>query len=256
MKVYKVISQVAAELSAIGISKTGENRQQGYAFRGIDAVMNAMSPILVKYGLVILPRCVSRVTAERVTKSGGVLFYTTVEAEFDFVAVEDGSKHTIKTYGEAMDSADKSTNKAMSAAYKYAAFQAFCIPTEGSDDADNYTHEVRGSVEPKNVQKAKDSVRDRLILACEPIAQAAPFSYSEVLTLAKTSPDLASAEIAVNTARTEARKKLNEMVKVAMKEKNIDKPGLDEKSKSAYPNVSKWEELTLEQAFHVYGEIK
>ena len=50
--------------------------------------------------------------------------------------------HTIRTYGEAMDSADKATNKAMSAAYKYAAIQAFCIPTEGDNDADATTHDV------------------------------------------------------------------------------------------------------------------
>jgi hypothetical protein len=41
-----------------------------------------------------------------------------------------------------MDSGDKASNKAMSAAYKYAAFQAFCIPTEGDNDADSQTHEV------------------------------------------------------------------------------------------------------------------
>lgn len=41
-----------------------------------------------------------------------------------------------------MDSADKATNKAMSAAYKYAAMQAFCIPTEGDNDADAHTHDV------------------------------------------------------------------------------------------------------------------
>lgn len=42
-----------------------------------------------------------------------------------------------------MDSADKSSNKAMSAAYKYAAFQAFAIPTEGDNDADAHTHELK-----------------------------------------------------------------------------------------------------------------
>jgi hypothetical protein len=41
-----------------------------------------------------------------------------------------------------MDSGDKATNKAMSAAYKYAAFQIFAIPTEGNPDADAETHEV------------------------------------------------------------------------------------------------------------------
>jgi hypothetical protein len=74
-----------------------------------------------------------------------VLFYVTVEAEFDFVSSQDGSKHTVKTYGEAMDSGDKATNKAMSAAYKYAAFQTFCIPTEGDNDADAHTHVIASS---------------------------------------------------------------------------------------------------------------
>jgi hypothetical protein len=78
---------------------------------------------------------------ERQTQKGGTLFYVTVEAEFDFVSAKDGSKVTVRTYGEAMDSADKATNKAMSAAYKYAAFQTFCIPTEGDNDADATSHE-------------------------------------------------------------------------------------------------------------------
>ena len=72
---------------------------------------------------------------------GGVLFYVVVKAEFDFVAIEDDSKHTVTTYGEAMDSGDKATNKAMSIAYKYAAFQAFCIPTEETaQDPDSQVH--------------------------------------------------------------------------------------------------------------------
>lgn len=129
--VYKAISAVAGELSEQGIKK---ERKQGsqvtYAFRGIDAVYNALAPALVKHGLLILPRCTDRTSCERVSKNGGALFYITVRAEFDFVSVEDGSTHTVVTFGEAMDSGDKATNKAMSIAYKYAAFQAFCIPTE------------------------------------------------------------------------------------------------------------------------------
>ncbi|EOI6481227.1 ERF family protein [Yersinia enterocolitica] len=129
--VYKAISAVAGELSEQGIKKEKKQGSQvTYAFRGIDAVYNALAPALVKHGLLILPRCTERTSCERVSKSGGALFYITVRAEFDFVSIEDGSIHTVVTYGEAMDSGDKATNKAMSIAYKYAAFQAFCIPTE------------------------------------------------------------------------------------------------------------------------------
>ncbi|PXW75946.1 ERF superfamily protein [Blastomonas natatoria] len=147
--VYKAIAAVQGELAKVGISKNGQNTQQNYRFRGIDQVYGALSPLLAKHGLCVLPRIIEREMHERVTvkewngqKKESVLFYVTVTAEFDFVSVEDGSTHTVRTYGEAMDSGDKATNKAMSAAYKYAAFMAFAIPTEGDNDADATTHDV------------------------------------------------------------------------------------------------------------------
>jgi hypothetical protein len=142
VKVYKAIAAVAATMAQDGIAKARRNQAQGYSFRGIDDVYNALGKVLAANGLVVLPRVLARECIERQTAKGSPLFYVTVEVEFDFVSAEDGSKHTVKTYGEAMDSADKATNKAMSAAYKYAAMQAFCIPTEGDNDADSHTPEV------------------------------------------------------------------------------------------------------------------
>lgn len=161
MKVYQAINAVQAALSKDGITKDRRNQQQGYNFRGIDDVYNALSPLLAKNGLCILPRCLSRSCEERQTAKGGTLFYVTVEAEFDFVSAEDGSKHTVKTFGEAMDSGDKATNKAMSAAYKYAAFQAFAIPTEGDNDADAVTHIVQANVKPTAGAVEQLSPQDR-----------------------------------------------------------------------------------------------
>ena len=147
--VYQLIAAVAGELAHVGISKNQRNQQgAGYNFRGIDDVYNAVGPLLAKHGLVILPRCINRELVERLSAQGKALFYVTVDAEFDFVSSEDNSVHTVKMYGEAMDSGDKATNKAMSAAYKYAMFQAFCIPTAGDNDADASTHEVIAKPEP------------------------------------------------------------------------------------------------------------
>lgn len=138
--VYATISTVMKEISVNGISKSRTNQQQGYSFRGIDDVFNAIAPILSKNGLVILPRYTERTMVERVTAKGSPIYYVTVTGELDFIAAVDGSMHTVRMYGEAMDSADKATNKAMSAAFKYACLQAFCIPTEGDNDADANTH--------------------------------------------------------------------------------------------------------------------
>lgn len=143
--VYAAINAVQAALSKIGITKNREakdwNNKPMYAFRGIDDVYNVISPLLAEHHLCIIPRMVSRDCVERKSTKGAALFYVTVEAEFDFVSANDGSKHTARTFGEAMDSGDKATNKAMSAAYKYACFQTFAIPTEGDNDADATVHE-------------------------------------------------------------------------------------------------------------------
>ncbi len=154
MKVYSAINAVQRALSRTGIAKDRRNTQgSGYNFRGIDDVYNAIAPLLAEHGLVIIPRMLKRELVERQSKAGGALFYVTVEAEFDFVSAEDWSKHTARTFGEAMDSGDKGTNKAMSAAYKYAAFQTVAIPTEGNPDADAETHEVAAKLDPEIIDK-------------------------------------------------------------------------------------------------------
>jgi len=163
MKVYQAIGAVSRALSKGGISKDRKNAQQGYNFRGIDDVLNSLSAALVDAGLVILPRCTHREVVERTTAKGGALFNVTCAVEFDLVSVEDGSKHTVCTYGEAMDSADKATNKAMSAAYKYLALLVFCIPTEATPDtdADFTTHEVKPKAESTSpADKAKQMTAD------------------------------------------------------------------------------------------------
>ena len=141
-----IYAKIRAVMKSIGaITKNRKNAQQGYAFRGIDDVYNALQPALVEHGLVIIPKMLERVCEEKESRNGGTLFYVTIKAEFHFMSVDDSSGIIVTTFGEAMDSGDKATNKAMSAAYKYAAFQTFCIPTEGDNDADATTHTVASS---------------------------------------------------------------------------------------------------------------
>lgn len=165
--VFAKIAAVQGELAKVGIAKNRRNQQgSGYNFRGIDDVYSALSPMLAAHGLVIIPRVTSRECVERASKNGGALFYVTVHAEFDFVSADDGSIHTAATFGEAMDSGDKATNKAMSAAYKYAAFMTFAIPTEGDNDADAHTPEVAAQPEPSLVD---DATVTKIISLCEAV---------------------------------------------------------------------------------------
>lgn len=186
MKVYASISQVSARLAKEGISKDRNNNQQGYKFRGIDDVLNALAPLLSESSLVILPEVLERECVERQTKHGGTLFYVTTKVRYTFVNTEDFSKHESVVYGEAMDSADKATNKAMSAAYKYLAIQAFCIPTEGDNDADATTHEVtpqqrQQQAIQRNKQAAQAAIADLKREASAP--GATPFPGPEADTV-------------------------------------------------------------------------
>ena len=142
--VYKAINAVQLALSKTGIAKDRTNTQpgSGYKFRGIDDVYNALAPVLAQHDLIVIPRVLSREQVERKNSKGNALFYVTCQVEFTLICSVDGSSIQAVTYGEAMDSGDKATNKAMSAAYKYMAMQTFCIPTEGDNDADATTHEV------------------------------------------------------------------------------------------------------------------
>lgn len=149
-RVYAAIARVQADLSKDGITKGRKNKEQNYQFRGIDDIYNAVSGLLAAHGLCILPYVKERQQTERQTASGKLLISVVVCVDFEFVSAEDGSRHTVRTYGEAFDLADKATNKAMSAAYKYALLQAFAIPTEGEDhDADERTIQIGKTGEPK-----------------------------------------------------------------------------------------------------------
>ena len=128
-----------ADIGAIGKDK--KNAQQGFKYRGVDDVMNALQPVMVKHGLFVVPEIIDQRREERQTSRGGNLIYSVCTVRYTFYA-KDGSSVQCVVIGEGMDSGDKATNKAMSIAFKYACFQVFCIPTEEMKDPDAEVHEV------------------------------------------------------------------------------------------------------------------
>ena len=211
MKVYAAINAVQRELASVGIAKAQQNHHDRYQFRGIDDVYNALAPALARHGLVILPRVTEREVTERSSRSGGAMFYVVLRIEFDFVAAEDGSTHTVVAFGEAMDRSDKATNKAMSAAYKYAAFQTFCIPTEGAPDADADTPEV--SPTAPTVVSTDQAARLKAALkatGADVAAFCAHFQVPSVDQLGATQFDLASRLLARKQSRVASAADLND----------------------------------------------
>jgi len=139
------------------IAKEQRNTKQGYQFRGIDQFLNALHPLMAKHGVYVTPSVESIERTERQGKSS-VLLYAIATVRFTFRAA-DGSSVDCVTVGEGMDSGDKATNKAMSAAYKYALMQTFAVPTEEMIDGDAESPEVTYS---ERKSRAKTSREDNL----------------------------------------------------------------------------------------------
>lgn len=149
-KIFSTINSVMSELGAI--AKNKRNQQQGFSYRGVDDVMNALNPLMVKHKLFCVPKVLRNEREERQTSRGSNLLYSIVTMEYTLYA-EDGSSVSAVVIGEGMDSGDKATNKAMAIAYKYAMFQIFSIPTEETaPDADADTPEETA---PKQKQPPK-----------------------------------------------------------------------------------------------------
>lgn len=136
--IYRLIPLVIAEIGAV--EKGQANKQQGFKYRGIDQIINAIQPAMAKHGLFVTPNVQKIEREERTTKSGSNLIYTVLTIIY-FCHAPDGSAIQATVIGEAMDSGDKSANKAMSQALKYFLCQTFLIRTEDAD-ADAETHET------------------------------------------------------------------------------------------------------------------
>lgn len=145
--IYKAMAAIAAEIGAIGKDKRC-TQGASFAYRGIDDVYNSLNPIMAKHDVFMLPIAGERTTDQRQTKTGGIMEIVVLRMTYRFCH-SDGSYVECCTIGQAMDSGDKATNKAMAIAHKYAILQAFCIPTEDMEDPDAVAEQLAPKQPPR-----------------------------------------------------------------------------------------------------------
>ena len=162
--IFETINAVMEEIGAVG--KNSRNEKQKYMYRGVDDVMNALNPAFTKHKLFMVPEVVSQKREERQTANEKNLIHSVLSVKYTFYA-EDGSSIYTIVPGEGMDSGDKASNKAMSAAFKYACFQTFCIPTEEMQDPDAETPP------PSTPVYATDQMRYTFLAECKRIGKPA-----------------------------------------------------------------------------------
>jgi hypothetical protein len=151
MTVVERILKVMEHVGAITKDRAAPTQMGGYKFRGIDDVLNALQPALLKGGVLVVPYVEAVHREDRVTKSGANQIYTLVEAQYHFYGAE-GDKITAKVVGEGQDTGDKSANKAMSSAFKNAIIQVLSIKTEETE-RDSESSNVEPPAPPAAKQK-------------------------------------------------------------------------------------------------------
>lgn len=198
--IFTTINNIMQDLPAIG--KDSKNTQQNFWFRGIDAVMNALNPLFTKHGLFVVPNVLEQTREERQTKSGGLLIYSVVTVEYTFYTL-DGSYIKATIIGEGMDSGDKSTNKALSIAFKYACFQVFCIPTEEmvDPDGDSPKPDTKKKTETSNNTKSNTTTVTQSATTGGEVTDEVATLRADIIKLAKSMGGNANESVAEATTR-------------------------------------------------------
>jgi hypothetical protein len=159
MNIYEAICAIMVDTEAI--KKDKKNTQQNFNFRGIDDVYNAIHPLLAKHGVFSVPKLLSIDTEERTTNKGTLMVYRILKIQYTFYA-SDGTFVEAVVPGEANDSGDKASSKAMAIGHKYALLQILSIPTEDMQDPDASAQPKDDLIVGKNkTEKAVDDAELR-----------------------------------------------------------------------------------------------
>lgn len=152
--IFERMAAILAELPAIG--KTQKNKQQNFMFRGHDDVLNALNPLLSRHCVFVVPNVLERATDQRTTAAGATMYEVNLHVRFCFYGLK-GDCVEASAWGEGTDMGDKSTNKAMTMAFKNVLMQSFAISTEESYDTDGGTPEetTRGGAKQAPASQVK-----------------------------------------------------------------------------------------------------
>lgn len=196
-----VYSSIAARLTAVmedvgAVGKEGRNAQQGFNFRGVDAVVKAVAPALRKYGIVVMPYLLEKSTVESTTRNGGSMETVYLTVQYTLTG-PDGDSVVGVVAAQANDTADKATAKAMSVAYRTFWLQALCIPTDDPDPDSSYTERGAPLVAALTKQQADEIVAYKNVVNL-------PETFEKVLGRKATARDMTfvEAEAVINHLKT------------------------------------------------------
>lgn len=135
--VHQAVANVMRDV--IAVRKGERNDHFKFNFRGIDAVMNAVGPILREHGVIVVPHDMEATYSPVATSGGKPAMNVQVRNTYRFYGPSGDFFDTVAT-GESIDNGDKGTAKANSVAFRTCLLQALCLPTD-EPDPDSFSPE-------------------------------------------------------------------------------------------------------------------
>ena len=156
--VYEAVANVMRDV--IAVRKDERNDHFRFNFRGIDAVMNTVGPVLRQHGVIVVPADMQATYAPMQTAKGGAAMNVQVRNTYRFYGPSGDYFDTVAT-GESIDNGDKGTAKANSVAFRTCLLQALCLPTD-EPDPDSFSPERAVEIRDAARTRAHDDISLRL----------------------------------------------------------------------------------------------
>lgn len=201
MNIYEKLGKITAELSAVAKNLEVGVGQAKYKAVGEADVLRAVKPLEEKYGIYSYPfsrTIIESGSIESTNYKGEVKksLFERIETTYRFVNTEKPDEFIdITSYGDGIDTGDKSVGKAMTYSDKYALLKAYKIVT--GDDPDQYASE-----DLKAAKTAKAPLDAALLEKCKALG----IDLSKVAVYyRKKADDLTNADLEKCIAQKERR---------------------------------------------------
>ena len=149
MSTEQVYSAWTAALEQVrAVPKGDVNQGEGFKYRSIDAVMNAVHGALAAHGLAIIPEAAAQERTDVQSRRGAAGAHLVMDVTFRVIHAS-GESFTAQVVGEATDYQGRCTSKAYTMALKTLLLQGLCIPLVGADPDGEQVDEVAPGEDPR-----------------------------------------------------------------------------------------------------------
>ncbi len=143
------------------LEKDGQmNYGQKYRYITEEQITGTLHDAFVEVGLTIAPTAMETVYDGTYTASGGAtMILTRIRVTYTITDPDSGEFICVQAFGEGADVGDKSYNKAMTAAFKYALRQTFML-SSGDDPDHEPSQPAESQPQPQPQPAAQSGPRD------------------------------------------------------------------------------------------------